>query len=220
MTNRIDVVTNALLSVDSLCCERDDRCLFSGLSFSADAGEILQITGPNGAGKTTLLRILTGLYRDYEGDVYYQGQTIGSSSGSYQANLAALLHAPAIKPNLSALENLRFSLSLTVGSNEAALFDTLARLNLQGFEHSPARSLSAGQQRRIALARLLLSAADIWILDEPFTAIDVDGVALLESLIADHARAGGLVILTSHHQLQIDDIRRLDLSVFTLGALT
>ena len=175
--------------------------LFRDLDFAADDGQIWQITGANGAGKTTLLRILVGLHGFYEGDVRW--------SAPLAPSLLYLGHQPGVREELTARENLRYSQALAgqSGDPDAAL----DALGLYGFEDVPAGRLSAGQKRRIALARLWLDGKRVWVLDEPFTAIDQDGVARLDARLREAAAAGTLVLYTSHHRVG-EDVRRLHLS--------
>lgn len=200
-----------LIEAKALLCERDDRILFSDLSFQVSAGEWVQITGGNGAGKTTLLRLLTGLARPDAGEVYWQGQPLHRVRDSYHQNLLWTGHQPGIKTRLTALENLRFFHHQ--GDPEQCLH-ALAQAGLAGYEDLPVNQLSAGQQRRVALARLWLTDATLWILDEPFTAIDVDGVERLTQRMAEHTGQGGIVILTTHQPLNVasDIIRRIALT--------
>ena len=189
-----------MLEARELLCERDERTLFSGLSFTLNAGEWGQITGSNGAGKTTLLRLLTGLSRPDAGDVLWQGQP-----------LHQVRHQPGIKTRLTALENLHF---YHRDGDTAQCLEALAQAGLAGFEDIPVNQLSAGQQRRVALARLWLTRATLWILDEPFTAIDVNGVDRLTQRMAQHTEQGGIVILTTHQPLNVAErkIRRISLT--------
>ena len=190
------------LSVENLSCERDYRLLFSGLSFQANAGEVWQITGANGAGKTTLLRILVGLHGAYDGRFnWWQAE--------WQQSLLYLGHQPGVRDELTPLENLRYACALT--GQTGGLWDALAAVGLEGFEDVPAAHLSAGQQRRVALARLWLSPQQVWVLDEPYTAIDQDGVAALDQRLQAAAAAGALVIYTSHHQVA-RGVKRLHLT--------
>mgnify|MGYP003700532217 FL=1 len=188
------------LTVRQLGCERDHRMLFEYLDFSARNGEIWQVTGANGAGKTTLLRILVGLHGFYQGRVEW--------SAPLSPSLLYLGHQPGVREELTARENLEYSRALSgqTGDPDAAL----AALDLYGFEDVPAGRLSAGQQRRIALARLWLDGKDVWILDEPFTAIDQQGVAALDQRLRQAAAQGVLVIYTSHHRVG-DGVHRLHL---------
>jgi heme exporter protein A len=193
---------NSLLSANNLTCIREERVLFEALNMSVCAGDILQIEGPNGAGKTSLLRILAGLSQPYDGCVYFQDKNIAQYREVFHQDLLYLGHLPGVKDEMTAQENLEFNLALHgLASNTAET--TLAEVNLLGFEDALASHLSAGQHRRIALARLWQSNAKIWILDEPFTAIDKLGVKKLEQLFLQHANNGGCVILTSHQDLSL-----------------
>ena len=200
-----------MLEARELLCERDERTLFSGLSFTLNAGEWVQITGSNGAGKTTLLRLLTGLSRPDAGEVLWQGQPLHQVRDSYHQNLLWIGHQPGIKTRLTALENLHF---YHRDGDTAQCLEALAQAGLAGFEDIPVNQLSAGQQRRVALARLWLTRATLWILDEPFTAIDVNGVDRLTQRMAQHTEQGGIVILTTHQPLNVADsnIRRISLT--------
>ena len=200
-----------MLEARELLCERDERTLFSGLSFTLNAGEWVQITGSNGAGKTTLLRLLTGLSRPDAGDVLWQGQPLHQVRDSYHQNLLWIGHQPGIKTRLTALENLHF---YHRDGDTAQCLEALAQAGLAGFEDIPVNQLSAGQQRRVALARLWLTRATLWILDEPFTAIDVNGVDRLTQRMAQRTEQGGTVILTTHQPLNVAEskIRRISLT--------
>ena len=200
-----------MLEARELLCERDERTLFSGLSFTLNAGEWVQITGSNGAGKTTLLRLLTGLSRPDAGEVLWQGQPLHQVRDSYHQNLLWIGHQPGIKTRLTALENLHF---YHRDGDTAQCLEALAQAGLAGFEDIPVNQLSAGHQRRVALARLWLTRATLWILDEPFTAIDVNGVDRLTQRMAQHTEQGGIVILTTHQPLNVaeSEIRRISLT--------
>lgn len=191
-----------LIETRHLTCIREDRILFEDLNFSVNCGEIIQVEGPNGVGKTSLLRILAGLSAPYEGQVLFSGQSIQSCQESFHQNMLYLGHQVGVKGELTAEENLSFTLALH-GLPDDNAETTLAEVNLLGFEDTLASHLSAGQHRRIALARLWQSPAKLWILDEPFTAIDKKGVLKLEQLIQNHANNGGAVILTTHQDLQM-----------------
>jgi heme exporter protein A len=189
-----------LISAIKLTCIREDRLLFDELSLTIKPGDIVQVTGPNGSGKTSLLRILAGLSQPYDGHVLYKNKNINKSEEEFKHNLFYFGHLPGIKGEMTAEENLTFNLALHANSNnDIAVY--LDEVNLLGFEDSLASHLSAGQHRRIALARLYQSTAPIWILDEPFTAIDKQGVNSLEKLFCRHAARGGCVILTTHQDL-------------------
>lgn len=196
------------LAVSGLGCERDDRMLFRDLAFAARHGEIWQITGANGSGKTTLLRILTGLHGFYEGRVDW--------SSPAEPDLLYIGHQPGVREELSARENLQYSRALSGQSGD--IDGALAALDLFGFEDVPAAHLSAGQKRRIALARLWLTGKNLWILDEPYTAIDQDGIQRLDARFRQAAGDGVLVIYTSHHRVG-EGVRRLHLDGRGAGVL-
>lgn len=210
-TNHITPNT-PLLSAKNLTCIREDRILFESLDLSVFSGDIIQIEGPNGAGKTSLLRILSGLSSPYSGDILFDGNNINKVRELFYQNLLYLGHLAGVKGEMSAQENLAFNLALQ-GLNPDLAEETLEKVNLLGFEDSLASHLSAGQHRRISLAKLWQTKAPIWILDEPFTAIDKAGVKNLESLFLNHADNGGCVILTTHQDLNIpkERIKKLTL---------
>lgn len=191
-----------MLSARNLTCIREERVLFEALNINIAAGDIVQIEGPNGAGKTSLLRIFAGLSLPYDGCIYFQDKNIAQHRESFHQNLLYLGHLSGVKDEMTAQENLEFNLALH-GLNSSTVETTLAEINLLGFEDALASHLSAGQQRRISLARLWQSQAKIWILDEPFTAIDKLGVEKLEQLFLQHANNGGCVMLTTHQDLSI-----------------
>jgi len=198
-----------MLQAVGLECVRGRRRLFRDLSFEAQAGELIWVAGPNGSGKTSLLRILCTLLPPEAGSVLWRGGSAHDLGESFRAELVYLGHAAAVKDDLSALENLRFGLAQHgTHADEAALADALARFGLQGSEALPARALSQGQRRRVALARLVFGAAQtLWILDEPLTALDVAAVALVRDRIAEHLDRGGLVVLTSHQDVELGGLR-------------
>lgn len=201
------------LQAYKLYCERDDRVLFDHLDMSLGNGELLQISGPNGSGKTTLLRLLAGLNQDFEGDVLWHKRPLGSVYTEYAQQRLFMGHLSAVKKALTPIENLRW---LTSGwsVSEDALWDALKQVKLAGYEDTLCQQLSAGQQRRVALARLCVTPAPLWILDEPFTALDVHGVSWLETQLQQHVERGGSVLITSHHALQgIPSLRQLQLGV-------
>nr|WP_275659492.1 cytochrome c biogenesis heme-transporting ATPase CcmA [Shewanella insulae] len=198
-----------MVSADNLTCIREERILFDELSFDIQAGEIVQIEGPNGAGKTSLLRILAGLSRPYAGEAKYKGEDITRCRDEYNDDLLYLGHLAGVKSELTAEENLNFNLRIS-GYDDFATNQILAKVNLSGFEEALAGHLSAGQHRRTALARLWHTNCKVWLLDEPFTAIDKKGVEELEHLFLQHAQNGGCVIMTTHQDMSIigDDILR------------
>lgn len=191
-----------MLEARGLTCSKRDRTLFEGLSLAVSAGELLYLRGPNGAGKTSLLRILTGLSSPDLGTVFYQETDVSKDKSGYYHELLYLGHKSGTNGSLSALDNLSFWLAqhkVSVPVN--TLYDVLEKVGLVGLEDVPVRYLSAGQQRRVALSRLWLKPAKVWILDEPFTALDVKGVHMLETSMKEHVGRGGLIITTSHQPL-------------------
>ena len=194
-----------MLEVTNLTAIRDERVLFESLSFQLKSGELVQVEGRNGTGKTTLLRIIAGLGDRDEGSIYWNGESIQSNRDAYHQNLLFLGHQTGVKRELSAFENLRFYQSIhNVNATKDDIYGALAQVGLAGREDVPAGQLSAGQQRRVALARLWLSNQMLWILDEPLTAIDKQGVKVLESLFSKHADNGGIVLLTTHQDMFAD----------------
>jgi heme exporter protein A len=192
----------SLLNANQLTCIREERILFENLNFSINCGDIIQVEGPNGSGKTSLLRILAGLSQPYDGHVLFNNASIHEERELFNQNLLYIGHLAGIKGEMTAQENLEFNLNLS-GLNSSEAEKTLSHVSLLGFEDALASHLSAGQHRRIALAKLWQSKAPIWILDEPFTAIDKNGVKKLEEMIVNHAKSGGCVILTTHQDLTI-----------------
>ena len=203
------------IDIIDLACGRDERELFARLDCCLQAGDVLQVAGPNGAGKTSLLRILAGLMPASAGDIHYGGRSILGGSGRefWRRHLLFLGHATAVKATLSAEENLSWLCALDQPVDREAIWDALAAVGLRGYEDVPCRQMSAGQQRRVALARLRLQTAKpIWVLDEPFTALDRAAVQVLEQQILAFARDGGIAVLTTHHSLDhLSEVRRLDL---------
>ena len=203
-----------LLSVIDLECIRGDNLLFSGLDFKLYEGQLMQVEGANGSGKTSLLRILAGLSLSSEGQVLWDGKDILKQRSLYFSKVAYLGHTLGVKSDLSPVENLKISLALAgFPFNETAVYRALEQTGLAGKEDVPARSLSAGQKQRVALARLLACPAKLWIMDEPFTALDASGVSLVRDLLETHLRRGGLVVLTSHQAVEVrGDVVRVNLS--------
>ena len=204
-----------MLKVTNLACTRGEHQLFAGLNFRLAAGELLQVQGENGSGKTTLLRALCGFIQPFAGEIRWQGKALSELGEEYFANLVYLGHANAIKDELSALENLRISSALsgcTVSDKDAIA--ALRRMGLRGRETFAVKMLSQGQRRRVALARLLINKARLWILDEPLAALDVGAVGLMQEIIGEHLSNQGLVIFTTHQSLQVSgaETRQLKLS--------
>ena len=193
-----------MLQVHNLSCMRGDRQLFTGLDIALDGGELLYVHGHNGSGKTTLLRTLCGLIRPEEGDIRWRGEDIRELREDFARDLLYLGHKNGIKGDLTAVENLRVSSVLDgFPMSEQQAWEALGRIGLDGHEDLETKVLSQGQQRRVALARLLLSRAPLWILDEPFVALDKAAVALLQDVIRDHVDAGGLAVLTTHQEVPL-----------------
>jgi len=200
------------LQARNLACERDDRWLFEGLDLDIHAGEIVRIEGPNGSGKTTLLKILSGQLSDYQGELFWNSLPMERARTDFLSSLLYLGHAPGVKSALTPLENLAWYQAMTGDpDSESARMAALEGVGLGGFEDLPTGQLSAGQQRRVALARLTLTPRLLWVLDEPFTAIDRQGVLALEAQLQSHARAGGCVLVTTHHELRSLELRRIHL---------
>ena len=189
------------LEVVDVECVRGDRHLFSGLSLSLQAGQIQCIEGANGTGKTSLLRIICGLSLPESGEILWQGQPIGSQRTDYCRHLAYIGHSHGIKFELSPLENLRMHVALGVSQPRVSFEEALQFVGLYPFRNDPCRKLSAGQHRRVAIARLVLSKARLWILDEPVTGSDQEGVQNIESLFESHTAHGGMIVFTSHQPL-------------------
>lgn len=203
-----------MLETIDLECTRGERLLFSALAFAVESGCCLHVAGENGAGKTSLLRILCGLLTPTHGEVRWGGQGIRRLREDYWQLLAYVGHLNGVKDDLTALENVRFAAALAGHPAEAeGARQALGAVGLAGFESAQARFLSQGQRRRIALARLFLARqAKLWILDEPFTALDVRGVAALSTLIGEQLERGGIVVLTTHQDVPLPGrVRRLDL---------
>lgn len=194
-----------MLEARNLECIRGDHRLFSDLSFTLDAGELLHVCGSNGSGKTSLLRIVCGLYIPDNGEVNWRRKNIRKLREEYFRELTYVGHLNGIKDDLSGLENLRIGCKLAqTEASEHDIKEALLRMGLERREDLPAKFLSQGQKRRVALARLFLSKAVLWVLDEPFTALDTKAIELLRLLIGKHLQGGGIVILTSHQTVAID----------------
>lgn len=193
-----------MLTATGLSCVRGERRLFSGIDLAVAPGEWLHLQGENGAGKTSLLRILVGLTPAAEGEIRWKGESIGALGEDFRREMVYLGHHAAVKEDLTALENLQISAALD--GADLAERDALAalfRMGLKGREELPVRVLSQGQKRRVLLARLLARKATLWVLDEPFTALDVKAVKMLSDLIGEHVAGGGMAVLTSHQSMPI-----------------
>lgn len=182
---------------------RGDRHVLRGVDVDVAPGEVVHVAGPNGTGKTTLLRVLAGLLPAEEGTVGWRGRSIREDRDDFNANMAYLGHENALKGDLTSFENLRFSVGMRHELEAREIEETLDRLGILRCRDLPARVLSAGQRRRLAMSRILLLGAGLWILDEPFTNLDVSGVELFSALIGDHVAAGGMSILAAHQGLKV-----------------
>jgi heme exporter protein A len=193
-----------MLTVSQLSCSRGNKPLFTDVSFTLQAGQALHLEGDNGVGKTSLLRMVCGLSPADAGEVCWQGQPIHQQAAAYRASMFYLGHAFSLKEELTALENLLSDAAVAGRSlhREQALV-ALARMGLRGREHLPLRVMSQGQKRRTALARLLVCQAPLWVLDEPFVALDVKAVDGLRGLLAEHVAQGGMALLTSHQPVNL-----------------
>lgn len=201
-----------LLTFSQFTCLRDDERLFEPVDYRVAEGDLIQVVGPNGAGKTTLLRSICGLFADFQGQITWCGQPLDSSGFDFLQRLFYLGHYTGVKKSLTAAENLRWYFDLHSGSSEIDVNDLLTKVGLAGYGDTPCQQMSAGQMRRVALARLYGTTRQLWILDEPFTAIDVGGVAQLELLLQSHCHSGGTVILTTHQALSLTGVRSLVLT--------
>ena len=212
-----------MLEARQLECTRGERRLFSALSFRLGSGQLLRVAGANGSGKTSLLRIMCGLLAPSAGELRWRGQPIRVEREEYSRNLVFIGHLNALKDDLTALENLQVAAAL--GGMPADAQRMLAALDRFGVAHCaqlPTKILSQGQRRRVALGRLALSAAvPLWILDEPFSALDVGAVVELERLLAAHLASGGMVVLTTHQEVQVvaHAVLRIDLDAHTAALL-
>jgi heme exporter protein A len=192
----------ALVARD-LVCLRGDEIIFENLSLTAGAGEVWQIVGANGAGKTSLLRILAGLAPAAGGSLEWRGQPVQVGAEALRAELCYLGHQPGVTGFLSVAENLDYLLRLSAGRPALPPAEAIAAVGLAGLEDAPARRLSAGQRQRLALARFAALDCPLWILDEPLTALDTAGRALVDRLLTAQATRGGIAIVSTHQPLDI-----------------
>jgi heme exporter protein A len=194
-----------MLAITQLECVRGERRLFTNLSFEAAPHTLLEVRGPNGSGKTSLLRNLCGLLPPAAGTIRWCGNDIHALGDDYRSHLAYLGHLSGVKDELTATENLRWSaLAGGLHADAEAIDAALEKLGVRAFRHLPCKALSQGQRRRVALARLCISAGrELWILDEPFTALDTAALALIKELVESHLDRGGIVVLTTHQEVAI-----------------
>lgn len=204
-----------MLEVRDLTAIRDDRELFESVSFSVSAGDLVQVEGRNGSGKTTMLRIITGLGDSEAGEILWKGVETRKDRDAFHQDLLFIGHQTGVKKELTAFENLSFyqQLNGSTGVTEDDIWMALAKVGLAGKEDIPAGKLSAGQQRRVALARLWLSRHPLWILDEPLTAIDKQGIKVIEALFVEHTQNGGMVLFTTHQDMftEMDQLKTIRL---------
>jgi len=186
-----------------LSCIRDDRVLFEQLAFELVSGQVLLLEGKNGSGKTSLLRILCGFREPDSGAILWCGDAVKDSQ--FYAQMTYVGHLDGIKKELTVLENLKMTLALS-SSGHYSIDEALAKVHLAGYDDVLVQALSAGQKRRLSLARLLITENVLWILDEPFTSLDKHGIALIETLMTEHCANGGMIVLTSHHDIDLPDV--------------
>jgi len=196
------------LIVSDLTCQRGYNELFSNLSFELNSGEILRVSGANGSGKTSLLKILAGLNSAESGRLSINNNKVGSYD--YQSDIFYLGHLPALSPELHCKENLDYLTQLNTSSNQA-LDEALTNVGLKNFENEYAANLSAGQKRRVVLSALFITQAKVWLLDEPFTALDSDGINVIEAQITKHCNNNGICVLTTHQECNLPGLRILTL---------
>jgi heme exporter protein A len=194
-----------MLEANALECVRGGRTLFQGLSFSLASGELLEVSGPNGSGKTSLLRMLCGLLSPAAGEILWQGTNISSLKEEYLKDVAYLGHTNGVKAELSPWENLRIYCGVAGDGQPGGekLSAALERMGLDEKEAAPVKTLSQGQQRRLALARLLVGARSLWILDEPLAALDNVAQRLVQAVLGEHLKGGGLAVLTTHQPMDV-----------------
>ncbi len=203
------------LKAAGLVCERNDQLLFSDLEFRLEAGELLQVDGPNGSGKTTLLRILCGLLPPDDGEVFWCGAAIRKIKTEFFANLIFVGHKLGIKDELTPVENLRIDRALRGSRGLVPPREALRAMGIADHQDVPCRFLSAGQRRRVALSRLLVSRAQLWVLDEPLTALDKRGQQMIRDTLIEHASRGGMTVFTTHLTF---DFGQYPISTISLGS--
>ncbi|MDH3230517.1 MAG: heme ABC exporter ATP-binding protein CcmA [Alphaproteobacteria bacterium] len=197
----------------SITCFRGERFVFEALDFSVESGEALVLTGPNGSGKSSLIRIMAGLLAAVDGRLEWNGESVSQTPEDHHARLHYVGYQDAIKPVMTVRENLAFWAGLRGAPNGVA--GALRIVGLGGIAEMPAQFLSSGQRRRLSLARIVASTAEVWLLDEPTVGLDRNAIGILESLIAEHRAGGGMAVLATHQPIALGgDERRLDISRF------
>jgi len=192
------------LRISELACVRGDKHLFSGLSFDLAVGGALFVHGPNGSGKTTLLRTICGLILPEEGEITWDNVNMRKLGDDYFSHLSYMGHLNGLKDELTGIENLMVSSRLAgVFVTESQVSDVLARLGVENCQDLPTKFLSQGQKKRTALARFMLNKTKLWVLDEPFTALDIHAVDILLNVIEEHVNQGGMAILTTHQEVTL-----------------
>ncbi|KAA0449390.1 MAG: cytochrome c biogenesis heme-transporting ATPase CcmA [Candidatus Thioglobus sp.] len=199
----------SLLKINNLSCQRGYNLLFSGVSLKLNSGDILRINGTNGSGKTSFLKILAGIVAQEQGDIFFDDHAV--KSADYQREIFYLGHLLNLSLELTCIENLEFLTALNQSNQQYSLPDALEKMGMSGYENEVCAKLSAGQKRRTALAGLILSKATIWLLDEPFTALDPQGVTMVEAQIKKHCDNGGICLLTTHQDCKLAGQKTLEL---------
>ena len=198
-----DSASIPLLETVGLSSSRGHRILFEDLALRISAGEVVQVLGANGSGKTTLLRILCGLQPPTSGSIRFRDRDVAPGAPELRAEIQYIGHAGGVKLDLTPRENLDVAVALGARPTGTTAKEALARLEMDEFGEVPVRTLSAGQRQRVALARLLTCSSLLWVLDEPFTALDAGGVATIDAMLREHVEAGGAAIITSHHPVAL-----------------
>jgi heme exporter protein A len=197
------------LIVNNLSCQRGYKLLFENLSFELNSGEVLKVSGPNGSGKTSLMKILAGLSSFETGSIDYDDTKINSER--YNLDFLYLGHLAALSPELSCLENLKYTMRLGNDNLDLDFSDALKKVGLEKFENELVGKLSAGQKKRIALSLLFITQSKVWLLDEPFSALDSKAIKIIETRVEDHCNSGGICILTTHQECNIKNLKEISL---------
>ena len=212
MTDTLPISTSILLRAERLSCRRGERPVFAGIAFALAPGAALLLTGANGAGKSSLLRLLAGLLPAETGAIFWNDAPVSADPEAHRARLAFVGHRDAVKPGMSVAENIEDWAALYRAPARAGM-TALSGFDLERLADLPARYLSAGQRRRLALARLLLVERPLWLLDEPQAGLDAAATERLAAILADHRATGGIAIVASHGGLDLPNAERLDLDL-------